>query len=101
MTRYSVFLALDSGPGQYLELDDLVEASDPRTAAQKVIDRGAMDLGEQFPLMLIIEERAASLFTRDQRGQAVTPVEDIHRQLKDRQHVPRFRLLADDESPST
>lgn len=100
MPRYSVFLALDSGPGQYQELDDLVEAPDPRAAAQQLIDSGAIDLGERFPLMLIIEERAASLFTRDQRGEAVTPVEDIRRRLKDRQSTPRFRLLADDESPS-
>lgn len=50
--------------------------------------------------MLIIEERVASLFTRDQRGQAMTPVEDIRRRLKNRPNAPRLRLLPDDESPS-
>ncbi len=79
MRRYSAFVALSDGPGRYQELEETIEAPDPRTAAQRAIDRAAIHLDDQFPVILIVEERNVSVFSRNDDGQAVTPDEDFPR----------------------
>ena len=79
MPRYSAFIALSDGPGRYQELEETIEAPDPRTAAQQAIDRAAIHPDDQFPVVLIVEERNVSVFSRNDDGQAVTPDEDFPR----------------------
>jgi hypothetical protein len=79
MPRYSAFVALSDGPGRYQELEDTIEAPDPRSAAQRAIDRAAIHPDDQFPVILIVEERDVSIFSRNDDGQAVTPDEDFSR----------------------
>ncbi|TMC05440.1 MAG: hypothetical protein E6J41_22090 [Chloroflexi bacterium] len=79
MPRYSAFVALSDGPGRYQELEDTIEAPDPRMAAQQAIDRAAIHPDDQFPVILVVEERHVSVFSRDDHGQAVTPNEDFPR----------------------
>ena len=80
MPKYSAFIALDNGPGHYQELDELIDAPDPRSAAQRAIELAQIHPDEEFPQLLVIEERAVSIFTtRDDQGQAVTFDEDLPR----------------------
>jgi hypothetical protein len=82
MRRYSAFVALSDGPGRYQELEEVIEAPDPRAAAQRAIDLAAIHPDDQFPVILIVEERDVSVFSRDDDGQAVTPTEDFPRLLE-------------------
>ncbi len=79
MPRYSAFVALSDGPGRYQELEATIEAPDPRRAAQRAIDLAAIHPDDQFPVILIVEERNVSVFSRNDDGQAVTPDEDFSR----------------------
>lgn len=97
MARYSAFVALDSGLGHYQELDELIDAPDPRAAAQQVIDSGAIEPAQSFPLVLIVEEHAVSIFTRDRQRHAVAPMEGIRQRLREGQDPPQLRVLTDDE----
>jgi hypothetical protein len=81
MPRYSAFVALSDGRGRYQELEELIEADGPRAAAQQAIDRAAIHPDDQFPVILIVEERHVSVFSRDDDGRAVTPDEDFPRLL--------------------
>ncbi len=81
MPRYSAFVALGDGPGHYQELEEVIEAPDPRAAAQQAIDLATIHPDDQFPVILIVEEQAISIFSRDDDGQAVTPDEDFPRLL--------------------
>jgi hypothetical protein len=81
MPRYSAFVALSDGPGRYQELEDTIEAEDPRAAAQRAIDLAAIHPDDQFPVILIVEERDVSVFSRDDAGKAVTSKEDFPRLL--------------------
>jgi hypothetical protein len=81
MPRYSAFIALDTGPGHYQELDELIEASDPRTAAQVAIELMAVHPDDEFPVILIVEEGNMAVFSRDDDGQPITPDEDWPRLL--------------------
>jgi hypothetical protein len=81
MPRYSAFVALSDGPGRHQELEELIEAEGPRAAAQRAIDRAAIHPDDQFPVILIVEERHVSVFSRDDDGLAVTPDEDFARLL--------------------
>jgi hypothetical protein len=81
MPRYSAFITLDTGPGHYQELDNVIEAADPRSAARRAIELAAIHPDDQFPVILIVEERDVSIFTRDDDGQAVTTDEDFARLL--------------------
>jgi hypothetical protein len=76
MPTYSAFVALDSGPGHYREIEELIDAPDSRTAAQQLIELGTIDPGDCFPLILVIEEPAAWIFIADYMGQATD--EDLH-----------------------
>ena len=44
-------------------------------------------------LILVIEERAASLFTTDDLGRAVTTHEDIRRAVEEERGRPRLHVL--------
>jgi hypothetical protein len=79
MPRYSAFVALSDGPGRYHELEETIEAPDPPSAAQRAIDRAAIHPDDQFPVILIVEERNVSVFSRNDSGRAVTPEEDFTR----------------------
>src|SRR5437764_14915202 len=81
MPRYSAFIALDTGPGHYQELEEVIDAADPRAAAQQAIELTAIHPDDQFPVILIVEERDVSIFSRDDDGQAVTTDEDSPRLL--------------------
>src|SRR5215472_18790341 len=76
MPRYSAFVALSDGPGRYQELEQTIEADDPRAAAQRAIDLAAIHPDDQFPIILIVEEGQVAVFSRDDGGGAVTPDED-------------------------
>ncbi len=79
MPRYSSFVALSDGPGRYQELEGTIDAPNPRTAAQRAIDLAAIHPDDQFPVILIVEERNVFVFSRNDDGQAVTPDEDFSR----------------------
>ena len=81
MPRYSAFIALSDGPGRYQELEETIEADDPRAAAQRAIDLAAIHPDDQFPVLLIVEERDVSVFSRNDEGDAVTSTEDFPRLL--------------------
>jgi hypothetical protein len=81
MPRYSAFVAVDDGPGRYQELEELIEAPDPRGAAQRAIELAAIHPDEEFPIVLVVEESQVATFSRDDSGLAVTPDEDFPRQL--------------------
>ncbi len=81
MPRYSAFVATDDGPGHYQEIERLIDAPDPRSAAQQAIDLAAIHPDDQFPVILVVEEAAVSIFSRDDAGQARTPTEDFPRLL--------------------
>lgn len=82
MPRYAAFVALDSGLGEYREIEDLVEAPNPRAAAQQVIASDASPAGSR-PLILVIEERAASLFTADDLDRVITTNDDLRRAVEE------------------
>lgn len=92
MPRYSAFVALDSGPGEYHEIEDLIEAPDPRAAAQQVIRSVAAQAGPR-PLIVIIEEVAASIFTVDHHGQAITTDEDLRRAADEERNRPQLHVI--------
>lgn len=99
MPQYSAFIALDSG--HYAEVDHLIEAPDPVSAAQRLLDSETIDLGDHFlgdhfPIFLIVEERSLSVFTRDRQGRAVTPVEGIRRGMGVERDGPRLQVLSED-----
>lgn len=79
MPRYSAFVALDEGPGYLQELDHLIDAPDPRAAAQQAFQLAMIHPDDQFPQVLIVEEQAVSIFVRGDHGEAVTPDEDFAR----------------------
>lgn len=81
MPRYSAFVALNDGPGRYQELEETIEADDPRAAAQRAIHLAAIHPDDQFPVILIVEERDVSIFSRNDDGRAVTADEDFPRLL--------------------
>ena len=83
MPRYTILIGLDDGPDRYQELPELVEAPDPRAAAQLVIDSGVVHPDEQFPQILIIEEAQVGVFTRDDEGRAATDEEDFARLVRE------------------
>lgn len=82
MPSYSVFIALASG--DYQEVDWLIDAPDPRSAAQQVIDADVIAPGDDFPLMLIVEEQHVSVFSCDREGRVATPADTINRRLDER-----------------
>jgi hypothetical protein len=82
MPRYSAFVATDDGPGHYQEIEQVIDAPDPRSAAQQAIDVAAIDPDDQFPVILVVEEAAVSIFSRDDAGRAATPTEDFPRLLQ-------------------
>lgn len=100
MPRYCAFVALDSGPGEYREIDDLIDAPDPRAAAQQAIGTDAVETGSR-PLILVIEERAASLFTVDDLGRAVTTDEDIRRAVEEERGRPQLHVLSGSDAGPT
>ncbi len=75
-------MALSDGPGRYQELEETIEADDPRAAAQRAIDLAAIHPDDQFPVILIVEEGQVAVFSRDDDGRAVTPDEDFPRLLE-------------------
>lgn len=94
MPRYSAFIVLDSG--HYREVDEIIDAADPRLAAQRLVDADVIPPGEDFPIILIVEERAISLFTCDRLGKVVTPNQKVRQHLDDERDRPRLHLLADE-----
>lgn len=94
MPHYSAFIALPSG--DYREVDGLIDAPDPQAAAQQVIDANLLDPKDDFPLVLVVEEQAVSVFTRDRRGRVATPAADIDRRLRERHDGPNLRILTDE-----
>ena len=96
MPRYSAFVALSDGPGRYQELEQTIEADDPRAAAQRAIDLAAIHPDDQFPVILIVEEEAVSVFSRDDDGRAVTPDEDFPRLLEKGPNVVDVHLAEED-----
>ena len=96
MPRYSAFVALDSGPGEYREIEELIDAPGPRAAAQQVIESAAVVPGSR-PLILMIEEPAASIFTADDRGRAITVAEDLRRAVRDDLEQPALHVLSGDD----
>lgn len=92
MPRYSAFIALDSGPGEYREIEDLIDAPGPRAAAELLIGSEVAPVGS-CPLILVIEERAASLFTADYLGRAITTDEDLRRTVVDERDRPQLHVL--------
>jgi hypothetical protein len=100
MPRYAAFVALDSGAGEYREIEDLVDAPDPRAAAQYVIASDASPAGSR-PLILVIEERAAALFTADHLGRAITTDEDLRHAIEEERGRPQLHVLPGTESAAT
>lgn len=94
MPNYSAFIALANG--DYREVDWLIEAPDPQTAAQQVIDANVLDPKDDFPLVLIVEEQAVSVFTHDRQGQVASPAADIDRRLHERRDGPNLHILTDE-----
>ena len=94
MPRYSAFVALSDGPGRYQELEETIDASDPRAAAQRAIDLAAIHPDDQFPVILIVEERSISIFSRDDAGRAVTAEEDFPRLMEQGPNVVQVRRSA-------
>ena len=93
MPRYSAFIALDTG--DYREVDDVIEAPDPQGAARQVIDSETIQARDNFPIILIVEEQAVSVFTRDRDGRIATPADTIERHIRDRQDGPKLHLLSE------
>lgn len=85
-------MALSDGPGRYQELEETIEAVDPRAAAQRTIDLAAIHPDDQFPVILIVEEQHVTVFSRDDDGRAVTPDEDFPRLLAKGPHVVDVHL---------
>lgn len=79
--RYTVLIGVDDGPDRYQELTELIDAPNPRAAAQVVIDRGVIHPDDQFPQILVIEEARVAVFTRDDAARAATDDEDLPRLL--------------------
>jgi len=99
VTRYSAFAALSDGPGHYQELEDVIEADDPRSAAQRAIDLATIHPDDQFPVILIVEEGAVSVFSRDDDGRAVTPDEDFPRLLAKGPNLVDVHPAEEDQVP--
>src|SRR5215831_16678522 len=97
MPRYSAFVALSDGPGRYQELEETIEADDPRAAAQRAIDLAAIHPDDRFPVILIVEERHVSIFSRDDDGRAVTPDEDFPRLLERGPNLVDVHLAEEDQ----
>jgi hypothetical protein len=97
MPRYSAFVALSDGPGRYQELEETIDAADPRSAAQRAIDLAAIHPDDQFPIILIVEERHVAVFSRDDDGRAVTPAEDFARLLEKGPNIVDVHLAEEDE----
>src|SRR5437660_11724302 len=95
MPRYSAFLALDNG--DYREVDELIEAPDSRTAAQRLIASDVIEPGDDFPVILIVEELAISVFTCDRLGRVVTPAQHVRKEVDDERGRPPLRLLRRDD----
>jgi hypothetical protein len=69
------------GPGHYQELEEVIDTADPRSAAQRAIELSAIHPDDQFPVILIVEERDVSIFSRDDDSLAVTSDEHFPRLL--------------------
>jgi hypothetical protein len=89
-------VAVDDGPGRYQELEELIEAPDPRTAAQQAIKLVHIHPDEEFPIVLVVEESQVAVFSRDDAGLAVTPDEDFPRQLRKGPTTIFVRVPADE-----
>jgi hypothetical protein len=92
--QYSAFIALPSG--DYREVDGLIDAPDPQAAAQAVIDADLLPKDDDFPLVMIVEEQAVSVFTRGRQGRVASPADSIERRLRERQDGPRLHILKDE-----
>ncbi len=68
MPRYSAFVALNDGLGHYQELEEVIQAADPRSA-QRAIELAAIHPDDQFPVILMVEERDVSVFSRDDEAE--------------------------------
>jgi hypothetical protein len=95
MPTYSAFIALASG--DYQEVDWLIDAPDPWAAAKQVVDADVLAPGDDFPLMLIVEEQHVSVFSCDRLGRVATPSDTIDRRLRERQG-PNFRVVAEERT---
>jgi hypothetical protein len=89
-------VALSDGPGRYQELEETIEADDPRAAAQRAIDLAAIHPDDQFPVILIVEEGHVAVFSRDDDGRAVTPDEDFPRLMEKGPHVVDLHLAEEE-----
>lgn len=107
MPRYSVFIALSSG--DYREVDWVIEAPNALAAAQHIIDadpinpadnRALIDPNDDFPLLLVVEERRVAIFTRDRRGHATSPAHHVARRHRDG-NGPELHVVPDDGSTGT
>ncbi len=100
MPRYSAFVALDSGCGEYREIEEPIDAPNPYAAAQHVIESGAVEAWSRLPLILVIEEQAASIFTADTLGQVITTDEDLRRAVEEERDRPQLHVVRDHEPAS-
>ena len=80
MPRYAAFIGL--ADGRYQALEDVVEADDPRGAANKVISLVAFHPEELFPEILVVPDDEVHVFTRDDAGRAATTDEDMPRLIE-------------------
>jgi hypothetical protein len=97
MPRYSAFIATNDGPGHYQEVEETIEATDPRAAAQRAIDLAAIHPDDEFPVILIVEEGHVAVFSRDDDGRAVTPEEDLPRLMEKGPNLVDVHLAKEDE----
>jgi hypothetical protein len=94
MPMYAAYLGTENGA--YRDLEELVEADDPRGAAQQVIDSMQLHPDEEFPELLIVPEDQVHIFTRDDAGRAVTPDEDMPRLIRREPQTVKVEVRPDE-----
>ncbi len=77
--RYAAYLMLTDD--SYRDLEETIEAESPSAAAQETFDHLALHPDEQFPQLLIVPDDQVHVFTRDDKGQALTTTEDVPRMI--------------------
>ena len=99
MPLFSAFVALDTG--DYAEVDHLIDAPDPESAARQLLESGILEPLDRFPIILVVEERAVSVFTVDRMRQIVTPDEGVRRRIREERDGRRVHILpGGDPGPS-
>lgn len=68
--------------GDYHDLEAVIEAISPHEAARRAFELAGIHPDDEFPQILIVQDADVHVFTRDDKGCAVTWDADLPRQIR-------------------